>query len=448
MKLMVYSHDAFGLGNIRRMLAICDYLLRAIPDLSVLVVSGSPALHSLRLPKGLDYIKLPCLGRDGSGQVSAKFLKTDLEETVQLRSDLILSATKHFKPDVLLVDKKPYGLMRELEKTLDFLEQSPISTQLVLLLRDILDEPAVTIAQWQRNGYYEAIAQRYAQVWVVGDADIFDVRSEYDFPPSVAEKVEFCGYIRRSPGLQSRDAVRHQLCVEAHDRLVLVTPGGGADGYQLVDTYLEAIQAKFSSPNAQSLVEDPTFKSLIVCGYEMPIEQRQAIAEKALPFTQVEVIEFSDDVLSLMDAADLVISMGGYNTICEILSLNKRAIVVPRVNPVEEQWIRAERFAQRGWFHTIHPEQLTPRRLTFTIERAIAPSSNVDSKSRDAPTHSSLDLNALPRMTQLMASLMPGMTPIHSSVVYSQPPSPCLIPPSLQLAISLKPSLNSLKPSF
>ena len=59
MKLMVYSHDAFGLGNIRRMLAICQYLLRTLPNVSILVVSGSPALHTLSLPEGLDYIKLP-----------------------------------------------------------------------------------------------------------------------------------------------------------------------------------------------------------------------------------------------------------------------------------------------------------------------------------------------------------------------------------------------------
>lgn len=272
MKLMVYSHDAFGLGNIRRMLAICDHLLSTIPNLSVLVVSGSPALHSLRLPKGLDYIKLPCLGRDSSGTVSAKFLKTNLNDTVQLRADLMLSAAKHFKPDVLLVDKKPYGLMGELAPTLDFLAESACATQLVLLLRDILDHPAATIAQWQRSRYYEAIAQRYAQVWVVGSPAVFDVCREYDFPAEVAAKVHFCGYVRRQQGNQSRVSVRQQLCLAPHDRLVLVTPGGGADGYPLVSTYLEAI----AQPHLQHL------KSLIVCGYEMPTAQRQAIAQRAL----------------------------------------------------------------------------------------------------------------------------------------------------------------------
>ncbi len=48
MKLMVYSHDAFGLGNMRRMLAICEHLLQEIPGLSILLLSGSPMLQGFR----------------------------------------------------------------------------------------------------------------------------------------------------------------------------------------------------------------------------------------------------------------------------------------------------------------------------------------------------------------------------------------------------------------
>jgi predicted glycosyltransferase len=40
----------------------------------------------------------------------------------------------------------------------------------------------------------------------------------------------------------------------------------------------------------------------------------------------------------------------------EILSLRKRAVVVPRTQPVEEQWIRAQRMAELGLFAAIHPD--------------------------------------------------------------------------------------------
>src|SRR5262245_34182500 len=40
--------------------------------------------------------------------------------------------------------------------------------------------------------------------------------------------------------------------------------------------------------------------------------------------------------------------MGGYNTFCEVLSLNKRALIVPRTEPRLEQFIRAQRAAELG----------------------------------------------------------------------------------------------------
>jgi predicted glycosyltransferase len=85
MRLLVYSHDTFGLGNIRRMLAICEHLLDAIPNLSILLLSGSPMLQGFRIPKNLDYIKLPCLNRGTTGKISAKYLGMDADETVCCR---------------------------------------------------------------------------------------------------------------------------------------------------------------------------------------------------------------------------------------------------------------------------------------------------------------------------------------------------------------------------
>ena len=399
---MVYSHDAFGLGNIRRMLAICDYLLETIPGLSILVLSGSPALHSLRLPKGLDYIKLPCISRDQTGDIGVTFLDTSLEETVNLRADLILSTIQTFQPDVFLVDKKPNGLLQELQPTLNFLEQSAhsstaFSTQLVLLLRDILDTPEATQRQWQRHNYVELIDQHYAEVWVAGTQNIFDVTQEYQFPEAIAQKTHFCGYIRRKSGQSSATSIRQRMHLEQEDKLVLVTAGGGGDGDRLIMTYLDMI-GKRTTPQ--------DVKSLIVCGYEMPTDQRDRVHEAAANHSEVTsgvtsrvtVLDFSDDLVSLMGAADVVVSMGGYNTVCEILSLQKRAVVVPRIHPVQEQWIRAEQMRKGQLFDVIHPYDLSPATLATAIHKQLRlPTSSPISE---------IDMNALPRIAQRLMALM------------------------------------------
>lgn len=395
MKLMVYSHDAFGLGNIRRMVAICDYLLKAIPNISILVVSGSPALHQLRLPVGLDYIKLPCLGRDQHGNMSVRFLNAEFEDTLRLRGELIRTATANFQPDVLLVDKKPNGLRGELQPTLDYLQAPSAQTRLVLLLRDILDSPAVTIAQWQRDRYYTLAETLYDQIWIVGTPDIFDAPTAYQFSPLLRSKTRFMGYIRRSAGLQSPTGLRSALGVRSTEQLVLVTPGGGADGFHLVDTYLHSLNEY--QPEQRTI-------SLVISGPEMSATDKRKLLPRISALDDCHWLEFTHDLASYMTAADVVVSMGGYNTIGEIVSLKRRAVVVPRIHPVEEQWIRTQRMAELGLFTTIHPNELTPARLSQALRQELQTKSS-------STTEYSLDLHASPRITAALLGLLKEARP-------------------------------------
>ena len=389
MRLMVYSHDAYGLGNLRRMLAICTHLLAEIPNLSILLISGSPMLHSFRLPKGLDYIKLPCLNRGLFGNLSAKYLGTDTEETIHLRSQLILSGTSKFKADLLLVDKKPYGINHELAETLNFLQEKRPQVKRVLLLRDILDRSDRTIAEWQKHDYYGAIQSLYHQVLVVGDPDVFNLTQEYQFPLAAAQKVRFCGYIRKPMGDRSRTEIRQELRVQAPDRLVVVTPGGGEDGYGLIDAYLAGL--KLRSPQA--------CKSLIIFGPEMPLPQQEELRYRASYLPDVQWLEFTDDLMSYLDAADVVVSMAGYNTTCEILSLSKPAVVVPRHKPSEEQLIRAERLASRGLLTMVHPDRLAPSSLIEAVWQQLDSPLNFIAANR-------VDLNGLSRISHHMQTLL------------------------------------------
>jgi predicted glycosyltransferase len=400
MRVMVYSHDAFGLGNIRRMLSICQHLLKTIPDVSILVVSGSPALHSLRLPAGLDYIKLPCVSRDESGELSSRYLNTEVEGAVKLRSDLILAAALNFKPDLFLVDKKPDGLQGELQSTIHFLRDHRPEARLVLLLRDILDAPAVTIAQWQRHGYPGLIETFYHQVWVVGTPEVFDICREYQFPAAVASKIRYCGYIARERGAKSRAELRQEWQIPQTQPLVVVTPGGGGDGYRLVKTYLEAIALNAPSPS-----ENPSFYSLIVSGPDMPPDQQAEIRQRVAQLPTVQLLEFTDDMVSYLAAADVVVSMGGYNTVCEILTLRKRAIVVPRTQPVAEQAIRAERMAKLGTFCTLHPETLTPETLRSQLDQALDP------RTPMPPDAAYPDMEGLSRLADYLISLLGHRAP-------------------------------------
>ncbi len=341
-KILVYSHDAYGLGNISRMLAICNYLLKHIPNLSILLVSGSPMLHDFRLPSGLDYIKLPCLNRGQSGQMAVKYLKTDIESTLRLRSEIILAAAKNYQPDLVLVDKKPTGIEKELQTTIEYLKRNLPKTRFVLLLRDILDTPEKTIAEWQREDYYRQVESLYDRVLVVGMPEIFDLVRKYQFNQKLTQKVRYCGYIRKKSGLKNRGTIREELGIGKDKKLVLVTPGGGEDGYSLITNYLQGLAQQ------KDRFVQKNIHSLIFCGAEMPLQHQQQIERQAKKLPGVTTKEFTNDMMSYINSADLVVSMCGYNTITEVLQKGKKVIVVPRIKPGREQLILLLPCFERG----------------------------------------------------------------------------------------------------
>ena len=148
-----------------------------------------------------------------------------------------------------------------------------------------------------------------------------------------------------------------------HEPLVLVTPGGGQDGYDVVDACVKGLLA---------LPPEQRPRTHIVCGPEMGAAPRAAIAQAALNLPQVSLQDFSDDMMSLMAASDVVVSMGGYNTVCELLTLRKRAIVVPRARPGVEQTIRTQRMARLGLLRAIDPSTLSPALLMGAIQDELA----------------------------------------------------------------------------
>ncbi len=388
-KILIYSHDTYGLGNIRRMLTIANYMAENDADVSVLILSGSPMLHAFRIPDRVDYIKIPCLRRDDRGQYEVRHLTLDMNATVRMRSEIITAAVENFQPDVFLVDKKPLGIANELAPVLERMSETVPGCASVLLLRDILDSPEVTQALWQKNHYHQAIEAHYDMVLVVGSREIYDVAYEYDFPPAVAAKVRYCGYLHRTPGRSHRESLRRALGVDNY-KMVLVTPGGGEDGFALVENYLKGIQ---------DLKPEDGIRSVVIHGPQMSASHQERIKKLAANRPDVTLLAYTDDMMSYMDAADLVVCMGGYNTLCEVFSLRKRCIVVPRVSPVKEQWIRARRMADLGAFRTIHPNRMNPAGMMKAVKEELSR----DNVASMQPYR--IDMQGLPRIARMLSSL-------------------------------------------
>ena len=235
-----------------------------------------------------------------------------------------------FDPDLFIVDKEPLGLRGEVEETLHVMRDRGVPT--VLGLRDVMDDPDLLEPEWERKNVMPALQDLFDAIWVYGLPQIHDPLAGINVPYSVRRKMTYTGYLRRevsSDGNLSQPA-------KIDSPYILVTPGGGGDGEVMVDWVIRAYEADRQQP----------YPALIVLGPFMPSETQAQFIERATVLDDVEVITFDAHMESLMSEAVGVVAMGGYNTFCEIMSFDKRALIVPRTVPRREQFIRAKRFQE------------------------------------------------------------------------------------------------------
>jgi len=90
------------------------------------------------------------------------------------------------------------------------------------------------------------------------------------------------------------------------------------------------------------------YPALLVLGPFMQSERQAEFMDRASRLKRVDAITFHGQLEALVARAAGVVAMGGYNTFCEVLSLDKRALIIPRTEPRLEQFIRASRAAEMG----------------------------------------------------------------------------------------------------
>ena len=228
----------------------------------------------------------------------------------------------------------------------------------VLGLRDILDDAQVIQKDWREKNVYSYLDTLYDEIWVYGNKDIYDPVEMYKIPEKIQDKVKFTGYIpRKTLSKRNKLRIRKRYRIMDNDKFVLVTTGGGGDGLEVIDHYL-AMHDYYPT----SL----PFKSIIITGPFMPKNAREAFGKRAKKFG-IKTLPFHPKMEELMSAADLVISMGGYNTICEILTQKTPSLIIPRETPRKEQLIRARSLKNEGLLDFIPWSEVTPQLLRDKI---------------------------------------------------------------------------------
>lgn len=395
-RVALYSHDTMGLGHMRRNLLIADSLVRSSEPPVVLLIAGAREAGGFAFPPGVDCVTLPSLRKEGAGQYASRHLDVQFEDLHALRSHAIRAVLEEFAPDVLIVDNVPRGAVRELDPALTALRARG-RTRCVLGLRDVLDEPRVVRWEWDRAANEDALREYYDAIWVYGDPTVYPLDDVCEFSADLKDKTRYTGYLDQTLRTRSSEGLNKDELDRASEsqpeRLVLCLVGGGQDGAALAEAFTQA-----ELPDGSV--------GVLLTGPFMPAETRESLMRRASASSRLRVLQFVAEPGALLRRADRVIAMGGYNTVTEVLSYEKDALIVPRVEPRLEQLIRAEALRERGILDVLHPDELNSGTLSAWLQRETR--HRVRSRER-------VDLSGLQRLPEYLDELLRGATN-HSRV--------------------------------
>jgi predicted glycosyltransferase/nucleoside-diphosphate-sugar epimerase len=361
--VLIYSHDSYGLGHLRRNTAIAHALLKRDPRLRVVLLSGSSVAGDWPLPAGIEVVRLPVAVKVGADSYEPAERRS-MSGLRAERAGIISSTLLRLRPDVFLVDHTPLGMKGELTLALQMAREELHHTRVIIGLRDVVDDAATVRRAWREQGIYQALEDSYDQVLVYGSREIYDITRQYAFSPSLAERTTFTGYIGKDRGLEPRveSAADWSRARRGEDPRILVTGGGGGDAGDLFRVFLKAWSRLAGRVHGQVLM---------VMGPLMEPAVAASIERRAARLPGVQVLRSSKSVLSLIAGADVVVAMGGYNTVVEGLAARKPLVLCPRVTPRREQLIRARLMAGLGLARVVQIERESSKALALAVEEAL-----------------------------------------------------------------------------
>jgi predicted glycosyltransferase len=328
-RILIYSHDSFGLGHLRRCRTIAHALVERRSDVSVLILSGSPIIGSFSFRSRVDFVRVPGVIKLRHGDYSPLKLDIGIDGPSSCAPRSSATRRRPSPPTSSSSTRSRWGLRGEVRDTLAMLKSR--GTPLVLGLRDVMDDPASLAEEWHAQERHAGPRRALRSRLDLRHAG--DVRSAGRHA-AARDRARQDPLHRLSAALRAGDRPSHRAARPVHPGpYILVTAGGGGDGAVVIDWVLRAYE------------HDPTipYRALIVLGPFMHSTTQGGFQERAARLDNVEAITFDADIETLMTGAAGIVAMGGYNTFCEILSFDKPGLIVPRTVPRQEQFIRASR---------------------------------------------------------------------------------------------------------
>jgi len=355
-KVVIYCQHVLGMGHFARTVAIC----RALEDHQVVLMTGGPPAP-FPLPPHVRPVALPELAMDRRFQNLHASDGGRPDQTLIQRREMLRNILRVEAPDIFLVEFYPLGrkaFRGELDPVLTDIAAGRLPVgQVISSVRDILVEK-------EDAARHEARAVRVLNQWfkaLLVHADPHVVRLDATFGRfrEIRVPVVYTGFVTDlAASAFDRKTFREHAGVPAGHRLVVASAGSGAVGFPLLQAVVRAVREQTAAPPVRLQV---------FTGPHMPEAEKSLLRRESC--AAVQVADFSPDLRSWLRAADLSVSMAGYNTCMDILATGVPALVWPFAQN-REQGLRARVLAARGALWVLDREELLPGRLATRLAAA------------------------------------------------------------------------------
>ena len=359
MKIIQYCQHVLGIGHYFRSLEIA----RALHRHELVLVTGGPPVE-VNLPSHVTEYRLPGLQMDGAFTVvSPTDTNRALDEVKEERKTLLYSLFEKTAPDLFLIELYPFGRKNfgfEILPLLEAIHRGDFSsTKVVCSLRDILVEKKSQKTYEKRvldvlNKYFDGLL-------VHADETLVSLGETFDSTDRIKIPVVYTGFVSPRPNADGGKNVRTRLGLQRDEVLVVASAGGGRVGEDLLRAAVEAYAR---------LIGERRLRLCVFTGPFMAEANFLALADRVASLPGVQLERFTADFLSYMAAADLSVSMAGYNTCMNILAAGVPSLVFPFAQN-REQRMRAEKFAALGGLSVLKEEDLEPSRLATLMAEVL-----------------------------------------------------------------------------
>ena len=378
-KILIHCQYVYGIGHLVRTLELASGLSK---QFQVFILNGGEVVPNFELPDTVKIMQLPAIYKEEkSDSLTSVDSSITLDECFQRREIIINQSVEEIKPDILVTEHFPFGLLFESEVKVLIGKVKKVNplTKIVCSVRDLIESSV----GGKRDDYTcDLINNLYDIVLVHGDEKFACLSKSFPKIKNINIPIVHTGYIVRPIPTTNKNN---------NFPIILASVAGGRIGNELIEAIIDS---------HLKIKEGIKHKLILFSGAFQKDFQKQHAKVVSLQSEDITINMFdSRKYLESLSNASLIISLGGYNSIIESVSAKKPMLVYNRefAGTNEEQNLRIKLFQKTGHLEIITQEELNEESLSNRIITKL--------NKLEVPKYE-LDLNGVKNSCQSLINLL------------------------------------------